>query len=512
VRPRARRPGGIAPWASPRRAPGRTRSGWLERRLAAHGLRAATAMLAAAVVGALPTSAQETDTRAAIEALRFEDIAFEPPRPERHEISGVRVLLLEDRTLPLVSVYARFRGGYGLFGREWYAAAMGLPTLLRYGGTTELTPDSVDTAIDYYAIQMSFGTGGGSVSAGMNTLTENLPTALDLWGGLLTRPGFDSEQVELWRQRELESVRRRLDNPSSLAFARFNALMYGDHPVGWELRPADLDPERLAPERLRAIYRRIVCRENLILGVTGDVAWADARPLLEPLVAGVAPCLEPLPEAPAPEIRREPGVFLVERDLEQAVIVMAQRASVRLADDPTYYAATVGNSILGGGGFSSRLLARVRTEEGYAYSASSLWTMPRRYDGLLGALTQTRPENVAPAIELILSTMEELTRDPPRDDELRTAVDGVANGFVFNFEDPGQIVSRMMFYLAEDLPEDWLERYVDGIQSVEPDDIRRVFADNLRPAEMTILVVGDADRIGREALAKLGPVTVLTPD
>jgi predicted Zn-dependent peptidase len=475
--------------------------------------------LAAGFIGVLPLlagppalRAQVPDTREAMQALSFEPIAFEPPVPERHQVSGVRVLLLEDPVLPLVTVYARFRGGYGLFDREWYAPALGLPALLRYGGTTELSPDSVDTAIDYYAIQTSFGTGGGSISASLNTLTDHLPTAMELWGDLLTRPGFDREQIELWRERELESVRRRLDDPGSLAFAEFNRLMYGDHPVGWDMRPADLVPSRLTPDRFREMHRRIVCRENLILGVTGDVPWESVRPLFERLIDSVAPCAEALPRSPVPEIRREPGVFLVERDLEQAVIVMAHPASVRLADDPTYYAATIGNSILGGGGFSSRLLARVRTEEGYAYSASSLWTMPRRHDGVVGAVTRTRPENAVPAIELILDTMEELTEAPPTDAELRTAVDGVVNGFVFNFEEPGQIVSRMMLYVAEDMPEDWLERYLAGIQRVLPADVRRVFADHLRPDAMTILVVGDPDRVGRAALESLGPVTVLEPD
>ena len=466
----------------------------------------------AVLVGPLVLAAQTPGTREAMQALRVEPVVFEPPVPGRHEISSVRVLLLEDRALPLVTIYARFRGGYGVFDREWYAPALGLPALLRYGGTTELSPDSVDTAIDYYAIQTSFGTGGGSVSASMNTLTEHLPTAMELWGGLLTRPGFDRDQIELWRDRELESVRRRLDDPGSLAFAEFNRLMYGDHPVGWAMSAEDLEPELLTPERFREMHRRIFCRDNLILGVTGDVSWGDVRPLLERLIDSIAPCYEALPQSPVPEIRREPGVFLVERDLEQAVIVMAHPASVRLADDPTYYAATIGNSILGGGGFSSRLLARVRTEEGYAYSASSLWTMPRRHDGVVGAVTRTRPENAIPAIELILATMEELTAAPPTEAELRTAVDGVVNGFVFNFEEPGQIVSRMMLYLAEDMPEDWLERYLDGIQRVSPADVRRAFADHLRPDAMTILVVGDPDRVGRTALESLGPVTVLELD
>ncbi|HSH75990.1 MAG TPA: pitrilysin family protein [Longimicrobiales bacterium] len=456
-------------------------------------------------------SAQTASVRDQLEALPVAVVEFEPPVPERHEALGVRVLLLEDDAFPLVTVSARFRGGYGLFARESYASAMGLPALLRYGGTSELTPDSVDTLIDYYAIQTAFGTGGGSVSSTLDVLTEHLDTAMRLWTDLLTSPGFDVDQIELWRSRELESVRRRADNSSSLAFAEFNRLLYGNHPIGWELGAADLEPDLLTRERFGEMHRRILCRDNLILGVTGDVSWEEARPLLERLVASVAPCEEPLPESPVPEIRREPGIFLIERDLEQAVIVMAHPTSVRLADEPTYYAATIGNSILGAGGFSSRLLARVRTEEGYAYSASSLWTTPRRYDGVAGALTQTRPENVVPAIELILETIEEMRDAPPTEAELRTAVDRVINGFVFNFETADQIISRMMLYLAEDMPEDWLERYAEGIQLVTPAEVRRVFDEHVRPDEMTILVVGDPERIGREALDALGPVTVLAP-
>ncbi len=263
------------------------------------------------------------------------------------------------------------------------------------------------------------------------------------------------------------------------------------------------------PDRFRQKHRRIVCRDNLILGVTGDVSWEEVQPLLERLVADLSPCEEPLPRAPAPDIRRGGGIFLIERDLEQAFIVMAHPTSVRLADDRTYYAATIGNSILGGGGFNSRLLSRLRTQEGLTYSASSIWTMPRRYDGVVGATTSTRPETAVPAIRGILDAMREMREAPPTAAELRTAVDVVVNGFVFNFETPGQIVSRMMFYVAEDGPEDWLQRYSDGIQEVEPADIQRVFAEQVRPEDMTILVVGDSDRMG---LAELGPITLLEVD
>ncbi len=105
--------------------------------------------------------------------------------------------------------------------------------------------------------------------------------------------------------------------------------------------------------------------------------------------------------------------------------------------------------------------------------------------------------------------MRELTTTPPTEDEVRTAVDRIVNGFVFNFSTPGQVVSRTMFYLAQDLPEDWLELYWQGVQEVTPGSILDTFSTHLRPEEMTILVVGSRERIGVDAFEGLGPVTVL---
>jgi zinc protease len=447
--------------------------------------------------------------RATIESLVFEPLIFEQPMVVEHQSLGVEVLLLENHQLPIATVYAYFRGGYGLFEREIYAPAMGLPAMLRYGGTTTRSPASIDEGLEYRAIQTTFGSAGGSITSTVNTLSEHLEPALDVWRDMLINPGFDEGEIRAWTGRQLENVLRRKDDPSRLAFSEFNRLLYSDHPIGWEMHATDLAPDRVTADRFHEVHQRIVCRENLTLGVTGDVTWAEVEPLLLSLVDQLQPCEAELPEAPVPNVRREAGVFLIERELEQSVIVMAHPTSVRLGDEPDYFSALIGNSVLGGGGFSSRLLSRLRTEEGYAYSASSLWTTPREHEGLLGAITRTQPENTIPAIAVILETMEELRHAPPTAGEVQTTVDQIVNGFVFNFETPGQIVSRNMFYRAQDLPTDWLQRYLSGVQAVRPQDIQNVFAQHLRPDQMTILIVGDPDRIGRAELEALGPVTVL---
>jgi predicted Zn-dependent peptidase len=462
---------------------------------------------------ATPSTGQRPDpapsaNRELIERLTNERLDFEQPVVAQHEVSGVPVLVLEDHDLPLVTVAAYIRGGYGRFPRSRYGAAMGLPALLRYGGTEGRTPTEVDEALELYALQLSFGSSGGSINASVNTLTDHLPIALDLWGEMLARPRFDTLEVGAWRARQLESVRRRVDDPARLAYSGLNRLLFGDHPIGWETDEADLQPERLTPDIFLELHDRIVCRDNLFLGVTGDAEWASIEPLLDALVDRIEPCAEALPDPPVPEIRRAPGVFLIEKEIAQSVVVMAHPTSVRLADDTEYFAAMLGNSILGAGGFSSRMLGRVRTEEGFAYSATSIWTTPRTHDGIVGATTRTRPENAAPAIELILRTMAELREAPPTGEEVGTTVDRIVNGFVFNFDTPSAIVARTMYYLAQDMPEDWLERYWRGVQDVSPEDIRRVFAEHLRPDEMTILVVGDPDQL-RNELTRFGPVTVL---
>ncbi len=471
----------------------------------------AVAALAACVLAA-PTSAQVVGAKSAIRSMRFPPLRFHAPAPETHKVAGVSVLYLEDHSVPLVSLFARFEGGYSLFGRGLYGAAAAFPAMLRYGGTETLAPDSVDSAIEYYALQTAFGGGGETVFSSLNTLTEHLDVAMKLWGDMLRRPRFDSTQLEIWRGRELENVRRRPDDPQRLAFTEFNHLMYGDHPVGWEMRASDLAPNLVDRRSMKEIQSRVLCPDNLILGVTGDVSWHDLEPRLRTMLDGWPPCTGSLDPYPEPQIRKKPGVFLIPRDLDQSILVMAHPTDLHLGDGRDYFAAQIGNSILGSGGFSSRLMAQVRTEQGYAYSAGSIWTMPRRYQGIVGAITRTRPENTVPALELILNIMKEMSDAPPSRDEVQTSVDQIVNGFVFNFETAGQIIARRMFYLAQDLPTDWLERYLTGVEGVTPAAVHSVLEKYLRPQDMIILVVGDPDRIGRDALATLGPVTILEPE
>jgi len=440
--------------------------------------------------------------------LEFGELRFDPPEVERERLSnGVDVIFLEDHGLPLVSLYARFKGGYALLPRELYAAATALPGLLRSGGTRDLPPDSVDHLLEFYAFQTVFGGGGEGTFSSLNTLTKHLGPAMDLWTRMLRYPRFDSLEVEVWRGRQLETIRRRTESPGGLAFSEFNRIMFGDHPIGWEMEEADLTGERFSSASLETVRSRILCPQHLTLGVVGDVTWEEMEPLLERLVGGWEPCSAPLQEPRVPEMRRGGGVFLIPRELSQSTVVMAEPGGIVQGASEEYFASRIGNSILGGSGFTSRLVQRVRTDRGWAYSASSLWTTPARYEGVVGAVTQTKSGTTVAAVRLILDTMEEMRDSPPTRQEVQRAVNQIVNGFVFNFQDPAQILSRQMFYLSQGLPEDWLETYLHGIQEVSPGAVQGVFRRYVDPGEMTILIVGDPEAFDLP-LETLGPVRI----
>ncbi len=428
-----------------------------------------TLILAAFSGAPSPVSAQD-NLRERLDALSVPELRFDPPEPQAAEVDGVPLYFLEDRDLPLVTVHVSFRGGYARLPRSYLGAATALPSLLRTSGTRALSPDSVDARVEFYAMSLSFGQAGSGLASTLNVLTENLAPAVEVWRQMIQAPAFDSAQVEVWRGRELERVLRRRDDLASMAYSRFNQIMFGDHPVGWELGSDDLDPEDLSAGTLRAVHEAIVCPDNLVLGIVGDLDWPQARQLARGLTRGLPPCSGLLTDEPAPDLRTDPGVFVIHREASR----------------------------------------RIRTREGLAYGASSLWTVSPRRDGLLGAITRTKPETAVEAARLILAEMDSMAVAPPTDDELRLAIDEIVNGFVFNFETPFQIVSRAIALRHQDLPEDWLERYLDGVQAVTGSSVHETFRTHLDTGRMTLLLVGDTTRFSRSP-GELGIVTVL-PD
>jgi predicted Zn-dependent peptidase len=349
------------------------------------------------------------------------------------------------------------------------------------------------------------------MAAGLNALTERFGPGLDLLGEILLTPRFDSDALEVWRGQEIDRVMRREDDPSSLAISEFNRLMFGEHPVGWVMTPEDLTPERFSTTRLRRVHTSIVCRDRLMLGLSGDLTWEEAEPILRRFLEPWPSCEVDLPAPPVPELRRGGGVFVLAKVVDQSTVIVAGPGGVLQGDSPDYFASRIADYLLGASGFGSRLLSRLRADEGLAYSAYSIWTASPRHEGIVGAATATGAERTVQATRLVVQTLEEMRSDPPDANEVGRAREQIATGYVFAFGSAAQIVARRMAYRAQELPPGWLERYLEALDEVTPDAVRRVVDAHLDPSSMTVLIVGDPARFD-PGLDLLGTVFQLSPD
>lgn len=439
--------------------------------------------------------------------LRYPTLRFDAPAVEQFKLSnGVTVFFLEDHTLPVVDAFIDLKGGYVFFDRDHYAAAAALLPMMRNGGTLSLPPDSVDDLIELNALSMNTSTDGARLLFGVGGLRRQMDLSLGLWGDMLLHPRFDSSAVERWRRRELESARNIADFPGSLAVLEFNRIMYGDHPTGWMMTAPDLAPDKVTPARLREMHRQTVCPEGAVIGAAGDVTREEMRAALEKALAGWRPCGRELKMPPPPTLRREPGIYVIPKTLSQSTIVVGQPGGVLLRETPEYFASRIANWVIGGSGVTSRLMTRLRTEEGLAYSAASIWGAAREHERIFGAITHTKSESTVAAVRLLLGTLDDALVHPPDSAEVKLARESIVNGFVFGFSSPVEVVARQVAYMADGFPPDWLTRYLDGIRAVDSTAVADVLHKRVDPRGFSILIVGDTTAFDMRAL---GDYTVL---
>jgi len=463
---------------------------------------------------ALPVAAQRPagDTRAQLQALRYPPLRFNPPVPKRVTLSnGVPVYLLQDHSLPLLDVEVVSKAGVAnlpdsLWGVGWQA-----DVLMRTGGTTRLSPDSVDQLIEFYALNVFISTGNDQSNASFSGLSRYRDQMLDLGFDLLRNPRNDSSRVRITAGQQLEAWRRRNDQPGSVLNRAWSQVMLGDHPLGRSLVTPD-EVSGFTPTRFRWAQARIFCPQNLLIGVSGDFDEKRLLAKLETVFRGWPACAPGLRPIPALQIATGPKVVLLEKDVNQTNIRMGHAGGIRAADTPDYFAAQVTDFLLGGGGgFNSRLLQRVRSDSGFAYSAFSNWGAETTREDLFFAGGQIRAEKTVAGLSLMRQIIGSMATDPVTAGDVQLAQDNEVNSFVFRFEHAGQIVAQQLGYAVEGLPPNWFDIYLKGIQAVTPAQVTDVARRFLHPDRLVIVVVGKPGAFDKP-LSTLGPVTTMPVD
>ena len=391
-----------------------------------------------------------------------------------------------------------------LFGPGWQADG-----LLRTGGTTTLSPDSVDKLVEFYALQLGFSTGYETSTAFAAGLSRYTDIMFDLLFDMMRNPRDDSTRIAEVQATVQENWRRRNDQPGSILNRAWNQIMLGDHPLARTMTTPD-EAARFTPAVMRGVQARLFCPDRFVIGVTGDFNEREMVARLERKFRGWARCAPGNRETPPVRVAEGPRTVLIEKDVTQSSINMGHASGVRVGNTPDYFAAQVADFLLGGGGgFNSRLLQRVRSDSGFAYGAYSNWGAETKREALFFAGAQTRANKTVAAISLMRDVIGSMAAQPVTAADVRLAQDAEINSFVFRFQNPAQIVGQQLQYVVDGLPANWFDIYLQGIQNVTADAVTASARKYLHADRLITVVVGKSSAFDAP-LSNVGTVTPMT--
>ncbi|MGK7344914.1 MAG: M16 family metallopeptidase [Candidatus Nitrospinota bacterium M3_3B_026] len=444
--------------------------------------------LSLAAAALLSCAAPGAGKEPSLAELEYPPIKTRIPETKRVTLSnGMTVHLLPDRELPVFNVAAMIRVGARWEPEDKAGLASLTGAAIRSGGTKTLPPEDLDERLEMIGGSVETSIGEESGSAMLSVLSRDIGVGLELFADVIRNPAFDEDRLELARARMLDSIRRQNDDPQEIASRELRELLYAGTPYG--RTPTTESVKSITREDVMAFHEKYFVPQNFILGVTGDFDEEKIIARLEEVFAGWS---GPDPEYPAVEPAKEKGkggVYVAEKSLGQSVIRMGHLALRRT--DPDYFAFRVMNHILGGSGFSSRLVKTVRTDHGLAYSVWSYHFGGRMEIGSVRLGAETKTGSTAKTIRLMLEEARRIREEKVIPEELKRAKDSIVNSFIFIFDTPQRLMSQRLTVDYYDYPDDYLETYRDRIMEVNAEDVLRVAREYLRPGALKIVVVGD---------------------
>jgi len=449
-----------------------------------------------AVFGLALSQAQEIPDRP--EKLTFPPLIYDAPNPADYRVeleSGAIVYIYPDRERPLIDLSVNVRGGSYLDpkGKEGLASLTGY--LMARGGIPSSPADELDEELEFLAARLSSSFGGLSGSVGLNLLSKDADRGFEILRAVLAAPSFQEDKLALRKTQTLQGLKQRNDDSKNIESRERNFLAYGER-FWFNRHTTAASLESIRREDLLAFHHEWVHPKNFIVSVSGDFDRNEMLKLLDGVFAAW-----PHPGKKAPPVSQEqkygkPGVYIVNKDVNQG------RVSIMLPgirwDDPDYYAIQVMNDVLGGGGFTSRITNRVRSDEGLAYSARSAFPGGVYYPVVFRAGFQSKSSTVAYATSIVLEEIERITREPVTKEELLTTKKSFIDTFPNNFASAAQVVSAFasdeMIGRYAKQPHYWAN-YRDNIESVDIAAVQHVAKQRLKLDQMIILIVGQKEEI-----------------
>lgn len=422
----------------------------------------------------------------ALAALAAGPAVAQPEIQQWQTDNGADVLYVHAPELPMVDLQVTFAAGSARDGENPGLAA--LTSGLLEAGAGDRGEEAIADDLAAAGAELSTSAGRDRASVHLRSLTdsERLEPALAILADVLARPTFPEEAFERERRRTLVGLRQAKQDPGQVADRAFYRALYGDHPYAHHTAGTEASVEGLARTDIATFHDRYYVAANADVAIVGDVDRERAAELAEAAVAGLpaGEAAPPLPEvADLEEAQRVDETF----PSAQTHLLIGQPGMRR--GDPDYWPLLVGNHVLGGSGFGSRIMEAVREERGLAYSAYSHFRpLGRRGPFTIGL--QTANANAGEAEELVRELLTRFVAEGPTEEELDAARANLVGGFPLRINTNSDLLGYLAMIGFYDRPTDYLDRFTDRVEAVTVEEIHDAFRRRVDPDRLVTVTVG----------------------
>ena len=445
------------------------------------------------------------------DALGTAEVKFALPKVERWVMpNGLVVIYKFDDELPRMAGTLYMRGGklYEPIELAGISAATG--SEMRDGSFKGMAPEQLDRTLDRLAavVETGFDTEFGTLS--FSSLSEDFDQVFGIACKVLREPQFDQTRLDLWKKLAIDGIRRRRDDPQTMAGMTVGQVLFGEKSP-YTYAPTTESLGRITRERMQEYAKKYIRPNGSLLAVSGAVPIDRVKAALEKNLGNWAAVKGELPPLPPADHQPQPGIYVIERDFDQSTIVMAHLGPPRLT--PDVYEMSIYNRVLGSAGFGSRLFDEIRTQLGLAYEVSG-GLAPGAVKGTFQIVLGTRSDQAVRAIQKSIEITKDTLVSLPPTNEFNDAKSAVERSFIFRFDSPTAVVRRAAQQELLKYPEDYDATYLNKTAAVTPQMVLEVGQRWVKPDDMAIVIVGKipAKEIAEAFRAEGRPVYKVTFD
>ena len=399
---------------------------------------------------------------------------------------GIKAWLVENHDIPFTALNIRFKGGTSLdaVGKR---GAVNLMTALIEEGAGDLDSQAFAAARDGMAAEFGFSSDSDGVSVSARFLTETSAQATDLLHLALTQPRFDAQAIERVRGQVLQNIASSAKDPGTIASDLLSQAAFGDHPYGSSGDGTADSVQVLTRDDLLAAYHGALARDRIYVAAAGDISATDLGLMLDKLLGDLPATGAPQPADVA--LTAKGDVTQQSFPGPQSTISFYQ-GGIQF-EDPDYFAATILNEILGGNGFSSRLMNEVREKRGLTYGIDTSLAAYEHAELLAGSVA-TSNEKAAETMQVIRDVWADVAKNGVTQKEVDDTKTYLTGAYPLRFDGNKRIASILVGMQMLGLPVTYPAERNAKVDAVTLEDVNRVAAELLTPDKLTFVVVGDA--------------------